>query len=206
MLLGDLVYLSAGWHLIWLAIRKLYSRSSRKYAMSIFQILHSVIYIEEAIYLFTRKYQGVSIPAGYYMFMMRVSMSYFIYDNFGKPFPTIYTLHHLLSVIALLLLYVEDMRDVFAYGMLMLELSNIPLFLGYGMRHKNIINKNAIRRCDRITLYIYAFFRGIAYLGIFLSEHLYKKPEYIAIGVIWYLPGLIWTKKMYSSLKKTHLI
>ena len=55
MLLEDLVYLSAGWHLIWLAIGKLYSRSSRKYMMSIFQILHSIIYIEESHMEFAQK-------------------------------------------------------------------------------------------------------------------------------------------------------
>ena len=174
--------------------------------MGIFQLIHSINFIYLASDLLIKKYEGCYVSDSHYKNIMCSSIAYFVYDNFGKPFPSISNLHHFIAVCSLVLINDILVRDTFIYGMLMFEISNIPLFWAYMARHKNIINRYYIRQCDEITMYVYPFFRLVMYLGVYLDPVLRNDTRYIFLSILWYLPGIIWTKKMYSRLKNCHFI
>ncbi len=190
----------AGWHLMWTIIKKMWTADSKKYKMAIFQASHSFIFIYKAI-LICAHHNSEPLLIKQYENIMCMSIAYFIYDNFGKPFPTVYTVHHFLAVFGLMLLKFE-VRYLVLFATTMMEMSNIPLFYAYGLRNAHVPNKALIRRCDYITFVVYALCRVILYSAVFMDPLVWSNKFYIMTSMVWYAPGITWTIKMYNRLNE----
>jgi len=169
-----------------------------------FQLLHTFLFIANSYELLVNRKRNIDIPDEDYDNVMFISMGYFIYDNFGKPF-TVYTVHHAISIASLFLLRIPELRGVFLYGMLVMEISNIPLYLAYGARHTNVNNADLINTLDIITFYVYVTCRVFLYALVFTQSVIYT-PLYMSIALLWFIPNIMWAKKLYDGLKKSHLI
>lgn len=201
------------WHLFWVTLRRLLKKYPRKYAMSWFQMSHVVLFLLQTINIFyIEKYDTNSLDYNINLFnntcslsllqqaykrLMYISISYFLYDNFGKPFPTIYTFHHI-AAIASLLLIKTYLKRVFVMAMAIIELSNIPLYYAYGLRQLKT-SKKQLEKYDNITFYFYIFCR----LGLFI----YPATRPITLTTLgttvassWYLFALVGAYGMYKKL------
>jgi len=134
-------------------------------------------------------------------------MGYFINDTANILVKKKYQLtdyafifHHLLSISAIIFIYI-DMYTFFIIKMFIMgEFSNYPLYIAYHI-NKTKPNSDLYRKVLKIEFLHYSFFRivGFGYLGI--DEIITNGYDwYIIPGLALYAMGCYWSYKLYKSI------
>jgi hypothetical protein len=189
----DRIALMFVWALFWVALQETYGciNQSRKFTRNLNSATHSVLSI---LWCSCAIHGYVTLNT-----VFACSAGYFLQDLRNEHMRSVYTAHHIGSVIALTYLFTSDWMTVLV-GFMMCEISNLPLYLVYGMRHHS--NTTALQ----FPLLVAMWFELIAYticrglMPLWIYQHITHSGLYWFATALHFV-SLAWIRGIWRSIR-----
>lgn len=145
-----------------------------------------------------------------YPIVFYVYDTYYIWFN-KKDEGFTYIIHHLAAIYYIQCIYLYDtkMRNVMLFGLICIELSNLPLYFVYDFlkknNEKNIEYYKKLLGYKKIQLLIYGFFRIVIYGYIIYNYSImaYHQPILVSSIYLIFFMGAYWLQHQIKGYFKT---
>jgi len=176
--------------------------SNAKVAETILSTIHATIIILSATHFYPRSIATIYYLSNTYYIIDGILYSMFIGGTMSMPF----IFHHMVSITALSFLGISDIiDDHIVTGLLLAELSNIPMYITYFLLQLKKITKSNILK---YTIFLLTIIEALSFtilrlvIGSYQLFNMYKELPIVLItmGILIQIVTIVWCHKLWYQV------